>query len=220
MRLDNFVFTRESLIARAALKPGGGIAVNFFAIKPWLAERHYDALQQAMNQEPLAYGSPELQEASFLAGTRFDADRPLGPTLYRPIHTHFVEERVEVTSDDWPFLFLERRGLPLQYVLPLLLILLLSLVPLRAVGVTARAVDWHLFFMGAAFLLIETKAITTLALLFGSTWITNSIVIAAILVIILLANALTPPLTRARSRCCTLPWPPLCFSTTVSPWTR
>lgn len=45
-----------------------------------------------------------------------------------------------------------------------------------------------MFFMGAAFLLVETKAVTTLALLFGSTWMINSIVIGAILVMILLAN--------------------------------
>lgn len=59
-----------------------------------------------------------------------------------------------------------------------------------------EGVDWHLFFMGAAFLLIETKAVTALGLLFGSTWLLNSIVIGAILVMILVANALAPMFTR------------------------
>jgi hypothetical protein len=45
-----------------------------------------------------------------------------------------------------------------------------------------------MFFMGAGFMLIETKGVVHLALLFGSTWIVNSIVFFAILVMILLSN--------------------------------
>jgi hypothetical protein len=75
--------------------------------------------------------------------------------------------------------------------MPLGIILALALLALRKAGVRSKNIDWHLFFMGSAFLLIETKAVTTLALIFGSTWIVNSIVIAAILIVILLANLLT-----------------------------
>jgi len=52
--------------------------------------------------------------------------------------------------------------------MPLLLILTLAAVPLRMSGVRVREVNWHLFLMGAAFLLIESKAVTTLAVIFGS----------------------------------------------------
>jgi uncharacterized membrane protein len=56
-----------------------------------------------------------------------------------------------------------------------------------------------LFFMGAAFLLLETKSITTFALLFGTTWLVNSIVFAGVLLAVLLAvettrRFRTPPL--------------------------
>jgi hypothetical protein len=54
-----------------------------------------------------------------------------------------------------------------------------------------------LFFIGAAFLLIETKAVTALGLIFGSTWLLNSIVIGAILVMILVANLLAAKFSRA-----------------------
>jgi hypothetical protein len=47
-----------------------------------------------------------------------------------------------------------------------------------------------LFFLGTGFLLLETKAVTQLALLFGGTWIVNSVVIAAFLAMALVANAL------------------------------
>ena len=51
-----------------------------------------------------------------------------------------------------------------------------------------RQLDLHFFFMGAAFFLLEIKNITEMALLFGSTWIVNTVVIAAILTMIVLAN--------------------------------
>lgn len=111
-------------------------------------------------------------------------------TNYHPIEPPFTEEVVETTSDDWPFLFLEKRGIPFHYLLPLLLILILAIIPLRMTELPFREIDWHLFFMGAAFLLIETKAVTTLALVFGSTWLVNSMVIGSILLAILIANLL------------------------------
>src|SRR5436189_1901736 len=45
-----------------------------------------------------------------------------------------------------------------------------------------------MFFLGAGFMLLETKGVVHMALLFGSTWIVNSIVFFAILVMILMAN--------------------------------
>ena len=44
-----------------------------------------------------------------------------------------------------------------------------------------------LFFMGAAFLLLETKSIVQFALLFGTTWFVNALVFAGVLVAVLLA---------------------------------
>ena len=49
--------------------------------------------------------------------------------------------------------------------------------------------NWHFFLLGSAFLLLEIKSVTDLALLFGSTWIVNSVVISAILVMVLAANS-------------------------------
>jgi SAM-dependent methyltransferase len=191
LRLDNFVFTQESLeSAKRLLRPGGGIALNFFNIKPWLSQRHFNTLASVMGQSPLTYSSAQNQETLFLAGERFDPARPLGTTDYEPVSPQFSLATVEATHDDWPFLFLERRSLPVHYLLPLGIILALALLALNQAGVRLRDIDGHLFFMGSAFLLIETKAVTTLALTFGSTWVVNSIVIAAILIMILLANLL------------------------------
>ena len=50
------------------------------------------------------------------------------------------------------------------------------------------AISWPCFLLGAGFMLLETKAITELALFYGSTWIVISIVILAILIMAFLAN--------------------------------
>ena len=45
----------------------------------------------------------------------------------------------------------------------------------------------HFFVLGAAFLLLETRSLVTFSLLFGSTWIVNSLAFFAILASVLLA---------------------------------
>jgi hypothetical protein len=44
-----------------------------------------------------------------------------------------------------------------------------------------------LFFMGTAFLLLETKSVVQFALLFGTTWFVNALVFAGVLVAVLIA---------------------------------
>jgi hypothetical protein len=70
----------------------------------------------------------------------------------------------------------------------LLLIGTLGFLAVFGRHVAAGNFDGPLFFMGAAFLLIETRGIVDLSLLFGSTWIVNSSVIAGILFMAYLAN--------------------------------
>jgi len=45
-----------------------------------------------------------------------------------------------------------------------------------------------MFFLGAGFMLLETKAVVEMALLFGNTWAVNSLVFFTVLVLILIAN--------------------------------
>jgi hypothetical protein len=64
---------------------------------------------------------------------------------------------------------------------------------LRRWGVQAAAM-WRyrdLFLLGAAFLLLETKSVTSFALLFGTTWFVNALVFAGVLVAVLAAVEVT-----------------------------
>ena len=189
IRMDNFVFTNDSVRrVRSLLNPGGGVTINFFAIKPWLSQRHLTVLQEVMGNTPMVLASPTNQEIILLSGDLFDPSRELEVTDYQPVALPFTFSQVEATTDDWPFLFLEQRGIPFHYLSPLLIICALAIIPLRYCKLKVGNIDWHLFFMGASFLLIESKAVTTLGLLFGSTWLVNSVVIGSILLVILLAN--------------------------------
>jgi SAM-dependent methyltransferase len=92
-------------------------------------------------------------------------------------------------SDDYPFLYLRDPSIPGLNLRGILIVaglsaaLLLALAPVR----TARP-NGQMFFLGAGFMLLETKGVVHMALLFGSTWIVNSIVFAAILIMALLSN--------------------------------
>ena len=72
-------------------------------------------------------------------------------------------------------------------------ILLLSLVLVRVVGGPIRRMRPYadLFLLGSAFLLLETRAVTGFALLFGTTWVVNAIVFAGVLLVVLLAVEVT-----------------------------
>ena len=92
-------------------------------------------------------------------------------------------------ADHWPFLYTKNRQIPGFALRGIALMGGLSLLILWVFTPKGTGrFNWTLFFLGAGFMLLETKSVVHLALLFGSTWIVNSIVFFAILVMILLSN--------------------------------
>ena len=118
-------------------------------------------------------------------------------------------EALRTATDDWPFLYLRKPMIPTLSLRGMLIMgscgLLLIFLFLRRVRKAANvigesgaiepveggALNVQLFFLGAGFMLVETKAVVTMALLFGSTWVVNSVVFFSVLVMILLANRWT-----------------------------
>jgi SAM-dependent methyltransferase len=92
-------------------------------------------------------------------------------------------------SDDWPFLYLREPMVPALNMRAVFMVAILSLAilslfsPLRTIRPNGQ-----MFFLGAGFMLLETTGVVHLALMFGSTWVVNSIAFFAILVLILLSN--------------------------------
>ncbi|MFH1808635.1 MAG: hypothetical protein ABIJ09_07815 [Pseudomonadota bacterium] len=92
-------------------------------------------------------------------------------------------------DDNWPFLYLRRASIPAHNVHGMLIIAALSLLMLLvATRGQQRRLSGRMFFLGAGFMLLETKGVVHMALLFGSTWMVNSVVFLTILLFIALAN--------------------------------
>ena len=45
-------------------------------------------------------------------------------------------------------------------------------------------IAWPLFYLGAGFMLLESQIVSRMALLFGTTWVVNSITISGLLLLI------------------------------------
>jgi SAM-dependent methyltransferase len=121
----------------------------------------------------------------------FGAQAPSGEAGWQRIAPAAVrpQARDYAATDDWPFFYLRERTVPLINVRGALVVAFLSLTILLPFAPHRRVrPNWHMFFMGAGFMLLETKGVVHLALLFGSTWLVNSIVFFAILVMILCSN--------------------------------
>ena len=126
------------------------------------------------------------------AAATFAAERPAGGEWLRiePAEV-VVDESDQVPADDWPFLYLRERAIPTLNLRGMAMISVLSLGVLVAFApVRTLRPNGQMFFLGAAFMLLETRGVVHMALLFGSTWVVNSVVFAAVLLMILGANAL------------------------------
>jgi hypothetical protein len=192
VRLDNFVYTLQSLTeARGLLAEDGLMALSFGAPpgNNWVDERLYRNLTDVFGHPPQVYEYPST-DILFLIRKTAEAKPLVANTLVKPRPDYVYRADLAPVTDDWPYLYLNNPVLPLTYLVMILGIVVISVLLTRRALPDFRQWSPFFFLMGAAFFLLETKSITEMALLFGSTWMVNAAVIAAILVMILLANAL------------------------------
>ena len=193
LRLDNFVYTRESFReAGRLLRPNGAIVLSFSTGRSFVNNRMYATLQSAFGIPPRVYDNGYVEGLTFV----MQKDNSVEPPL---LASHDISAQYAgkagrlVATDQWPFLYLASRRIPKSIIWVLGLFLVGAFFLLRrtvALPLIASHESIHLFLLGAGFLLLETKGVTELSLLFGSTWTVNAVVIAAFLCMGLLANAL------------------------------
>lgn len=194
LRLDNYVYTEEGIrSAWRRVSPQGHLSLAMScAPGRWFFERLYWTITRATGREPIAIFTPlHGWTTTFIVPGLQSALNRAELARYTTIAPETKAGKGVTLSDDWPFLYLRPAVIPWGYIAVLGYVLLVTLLVARPVFGVGRAgvrFDWPLFFMGAAFLLIETRGVTSLSLLFGSTWIVNSAVFGGILVMVLLAN--------------------------------
>jgi Spermine/spermidine synthase domain len=185
LRLENYLFTTQALErARSLLDPGGTFAMyNYY--EPWLLDRYANTIRTVYDTAPcVQLGPTHGQRQQAVLSLRDDASTGGCPTTWTP-----VVGDLEPSVDDRPFPYLGTRTIPTFYLWMLGLVLLASLVLVRVVGGPLRQMAPYadLFFMGVAFLLLETKNVVQFALLFGTTWAVNAAVFTGVLVSVLAA---------------------------------
>lgn len=205
-RLDHYVYTIESIQQAGLLLNEDGILVlSFEARKPYIADRIRLTLVDVFHQEPIVFRIPsnsygwggvmfvtgdmdtitrQLQANPMLSGyiQKLQADHPLS-----------FSDTTRVTTDDWPYIYLEAARIPSLYFY---LIALMVVVFIRSyikwnasLAISAKSGEfWHFFFLGTAFLLLEVQNISKASVVLGNTWEVNSIIISGILSMALLAN--------------------------------
>jgi protein-L-isoaspartate O-methyltransferase len=185
VRLESFLLTKQSIAAvKAHLAPGGTFAMyNYYA--PFLLNRYATTIDDVFGRVPCEDVGPPLGGRQLAVLTVYS--RGAVPNC----SSYWHGTRVAPATDDYPFPYLPSPGMPLSYVWFLIAILLGSMVLIRIGGGSGPLRRMHrytdLAFMGAAFMLLETKNIVQFALLFGATWFVNSLVSAGVLVAVYLA---------------------------------
>lgn len=199
MRLDNYVFTKES-IRKAAdlLQPDGIVCLSFGAMNDqWFQERLFETIKAAVGYPPMVV--PEnTQTAEYqYVSTYYILGKPVEKgelklpeglkDIGEPWRTNPPNARI--LTDDWPYLYLVPIAIDVPYLMVIAEVLLLAVIAGRRVLFSRPDwIHWQLFFMGAAFILLELQFISRLALLFGSTALTSAAVITGVLIMILFAT--------------------------------
>jgi SAM-dependent methyltransferase len=190
IRLDNYVFTVESFTeARALLSPDGTLVLAFAAKRSFASDRLYASLQNAFQTSPVAYFTSHGTKGIFLVEGQGRAVDLSGPNTPREAVS---TKGVLLATDDWPFLYLRDRSIPNSILLATTLLLFAAWLLLRRLDLatwSVRSRYTHFLLLGAGFLLLETKALTQMSLLFGTTWFVNLVVICSFLLMALLSNA-------------------------------
>ena len=187
LRLESYLFTEESMrTARDHLAADGVLSMyNYY--RPFVFQRYAETLRTVFGHAPC------WDQGQGSIGPRSQAVLTIGVdpqdiSCRTPWPT--TEDAPEPATDDHPFPYLQGRTIPTYFLIALGLILLASLLIVRTTSgrpLSEMRPYLDLFFMGAAFLLLETMNVVRFALWFGTTWFVNALVFFGILVAVLLA---------------------------------
>ena len=130
VRLDNFVYTVESIQdVKSVLKPNGVVALLFSVPKVWIRDKLLAMVKQVFPEpKPLVYwGDNHLFNLMILAGPG------ITPELSQKAITEYgikflssIKADHEIPSDNWPYLYLADKSIPLHYLKTIGLLILIS----------------------------------------------------------------------------------------------
>ena len=192
VRLESFLFTEQAFqTVRDHLTPTGIFVLYNYYCDDWLVSKLATMLQDSFGTMPLVdiYNFHEAALADGPLVAALPNGQPPG-SIVTPVPDVGQPTPVPAT-DDWPFLYLRTPFVADYYIFALALVLIGALIAIalaaRFTGTTIRKFSPHFFVLGVAFLLLNTRSVTSFSLLFGTTWIVNSLAFFGILCSVLLA---------------------------------
>ncbi|HWB53413.1 MAG TPA: hypothetical protein VG722_04445 [Tepidisphaeraceae bacterium] len=218
LRLESFLFTQDAFDdVQRVLKPGGVFTTYNYFREGWVVGRVATMAHRAIGGTPLVISlpyqqeiHPEDSEAGHFTFIMTDSGHSTVEAIRSMLRRDTVQPKAApgtwrskgigisqvqtsgvgpIPSDNWPFLYLRGNLIPALNIRGMIIIVTLSAILLFVFAPTRSLnLNWTMFFLGAGFMLLETKGVVHMALLFGATWVVNSIVFAAILIMILCAN--------------------------------
>jgi hypothetical protein len=174
VRLESYMFTEESLRAvRAHLTPHGAIALYNYFREKWLVDRLANTVAAAFGEEPRVHiHQDRAYLAVILAGPRLKEvttfpPPPMRVLAYRQPHSpspaRLLQRDASVVpaTDDWPFLYMRKPGLPRHYAIALAVVLAIS-----------AAAVWWARFAGAPQLEVEPA---------GQSYVAESVAVKSVM---------------------------------------
>lgn len=197
LRLENYLFTLEGIdMVKQHLAPDGVFTMYNYYRESWLVDRLANTLKTVFQQAPCVDSYGENQHWLSVLTISKSSSRLQCSRLWQSDGNPSATP----TTDNYPFLYLKDNRLTSMYVTALLFVLFASFMAIKTMGVSYRAINQYLdlFFMGAAFLLLESKSIIHFALLFGTTWFVNALVFIGVLLTVYLAIEVTQYVSRLK----------------------
>jgi len=204
IRIDNYVYTREAFQrVKQLLRPDGLLIVKFQVDNPWIAGRLDNLIRDSFGQEPIQFqtdgGGFDSSGRFFVTGSRERLQKTVAePWLasYLSTHTNIAMQSARLTTDDWPYFYQHEPGLPIGVILVSVAVLVIFGSFLRQVSSERARLDAHFLLLGAGFMLLEAQIVSKMALLFGTTWVVNAVVISGLLCMVVAANLVYGALPR------------------------
>ncbi len=199
LRLESFIYTVEAFQdVQKHMDSNSIFLVHLGSTRQWMGERLYWSLTKAFGSEPRLFTTSDSPYASiaFAYGPKEVLTQDMGSygeRIMSPSPEPFWKAKAvtALATDDWPHLYLTKPQIPRIYIYVLAIVMLLSIGALISAGSASGLISYlDLFFLGAGFMLLETRSLTAVALFFGSTWLVNAIVIGSILAVISIGNIL------------------------------
>jgi len=213
-RLESYLLTNESFAtAKSLLKDNGMLVLYNYYRKDWLVEKIIGSLNMVFQDKILSIQKniSTIQSGAFIvAGNKINdfEEQKFAKNLgfrYKFFDEKNISKNLYLGTDNWPFIYLLKPLIPHNYwvIIIYMLALNFSLIGFFiyknlqenfSKKITKRnfltTLPWHMFFLGAGFMMLETKNIINFQLLFGTTWLVNSLVFSGVLALALLSAIL------------------------------